>query len=113
MVIFNKKWKKYNEIQLTKNIMDLNIRKMTNHPPSPVQKYALILVKMSPKYTVTRIRIYIYVYIDNIENIYCHSLSIQYNVICLQNVCKINFYLHIYTHFVLPDPLLIVVHENV
>ena len=35
MVIFNKKWKKYNEIQLTKNIMDLNIRKMTNHPPSP------------------------------------------------------------------------------
>ena len=37
MVIFNKKWKKYNEIQLTKNIMDLNIRKMTNHPPSPDQ----------------------------------------------------------------------------
>ena len=35
MVIFNKKWKKYNEIQLTKNKMDLNIRKMTNHPPSP------------------------------------------------------------------------------
>ena len=35
MVIFNKKWKKNNEIQLTKNIMDLNIRKMTNHPPSP------------------------------------------------------------------------------
>ena len=27
--------KKYNEIQLTKNKMDLNIRKMTNHPPSP------------------------------------------------------------------------------
>ena len=36
MVIFYKKWKKYNEIQLTKNKMDLNIRKMTNHPPSPV-----------------------------------------------------------------------------
>ena len=36
MVIFNKKLKKYNEIQLTKNKMDLNIRKMTNHPPSPV-----------------------------------------------------------------------------
>ena len=34
MVIFYKKWKKYNEIQLTKNKMDLNIRKMTNHPPS-------------------------------------------------------------------------------
>ena len=28
MVIFYKKWKKYNEIQLTKNKMDLNIRKM-------------------------------------------------------------------------------------
>ena len=35
MVIFYKKWKKYNEIQLTKNKMDLNIRKMTNHPPLP------------------------------------------------------------------------------
>ena len=36
MVIFYKKWKKYNEIQLTKK-MDLNrpIQKMTNHPPSP------------------------------------------------------------------------------
>ena len=38
MVIFYKKWKKYNEIQLTKNKMDLNIRKMTNHPPSLDQK---------------------------------------------------------------------------
>ena len=34
MVLFYKKWKKYNKIQLTKNKMDLNIRKMTNHPPS-------------------------------------------------------------------------------
>ena len=32
MLIFYNKWKKYNEIQLTKNKMDLNIRKMTNHP---------------------------------------------------------------------------------
>ena len=39
MVIFYKKWKKYNEIQLTKNKMDLNIRKMTNHPPSPDKEY--------------------------------------------------------------------------
>ena len=31
METFFKKWKKYNEIQLTKNKMDLNIRKMTNH----------------------------------------------------------------------------------
>ena len=36
MVIFYKKWKKYNEIQLTKNKIDLNIRNMTNHPPSTV-----------------------------------------------------------------------------
>ena len=36
MVIFYKKWKKYNEkIQLTKCKMDLNIRKITNHLPSP------------------------------------------------------------------------------
>ena len=35
MVIFYKKWKKYTEIQLTKNKMDLNVRKMINHPPSP------------------------------------------------------------------------------
>ena len=40
MVIFYKKWKKYNEIQLTKNKMDLNIRKMTNHPPSPGAGYS-------------------------------------------------------------------------
>ena len=40
MVIFYKKWKKYNEIQLTKNKMDLNIRKLTNHPPSPVYTYS-------------------------------------------------------------------------
>ena len=35
MVILTKKFKKYYEIQLTKNKMDLlNIWKMTNHPPS-------------------------------------------------------------------------------
>ena len=37
MVIFYKKWKKYNETQLTKNKMDLNIRKMTYHPPCGIQ----------------------------------------------------------------------------
>ena len=36
MVIFYKKSKNYNEIQLTKNKMDLNNQKMTNHPPSPI-----------------------------------------------------------------------------
>ena len=34
MVIFYKKWKTYTEIQLTKSKMDLNTRKMTNHPPT-------------------------------------------------------------------------------
>ena len=33
MVIFYKKCKKYNEIQLTKNKIDLNIQKITNRPP--------------------------------------------------------------------------------
>ena len=28
-------WKKFNEIQLTKNKADLHNRKITNHPPSP------------------------------------------------------------------------------
>ena len=36
MVIFYKKWKKYNEIQLTKIKMDLNIWKITYHLPFPV-----------------------------------------------------------------------------
>ena len=35
MVIFYKKWKTYNEFQLTQKKMDLNIRKITKHPPSP------------------------------------------------------------------------------
>ena len=37
MVIFYKKWKKYNNIQLTKNKICLNNRKMKNHRPSPAQ----------------------------------------------------------------------------
>ena len=44
MVIFYKKWKKYNEIQLTKNKMDLNIRKMTNHSPSPHNNIIIIII---------------------------------------------------------------------
>ena len=36
MVLFYKIWKKYNEIQLTKNKMDLNNRTM-NHPPPRFQ----------------------------------------------------------------------------
>ena len=35
MVIFYKKWKKYNEIQLTKTKWTSIFEKMTNHPPSP------------------------------------------------------------------------------
>ena len=35
ILLFYKIWKKYNEIQLTKNKIDLNDRKMKNHPPSP------------------------------------------------------------------------------
>ena len=59
MVIFYKKWKKYNEIQLTKNKIDLNIRKMTNHPPSPgnlgyisYDLYNPILTRILSKYAV-------------------------------------------------------------
>ena len=42
MVIFQKKWKKYNETHLTKNKMDLNNKKMENHPPSA--GYAVIII---------------------------------------------------------------------
>ena len=35
LVKFYENWEKNNAIQLTKNKMDLNNRKMTNHPPSP------------------------------------------------------------------------------
>ena len=49
MVIFYKKWKKYNEIQLTKNKMDLNIRKMTNHPPSPGHRDIIRRIVSAPK----------------------------------------------------------------
>ena len=39
MYVFYKIQKKFNEIQLTKNKMDLNNRKMKNHPPSPEGAY--------------------------------------------------------------------------
>ena len=34
LLVLCKRWKKYNEIQLTNNKMDLNNLKITNHPPS-------------------------------------------------------------------------------
>ena len=34
LLAFYQLWKKFNEIQLTKNKMNLNNRKMANHPPS-------------------------------------------------------------------------------
>ena len=40
MAIFYKKWKKYNEIQLTKNEMDLNIRKDDKSSTLPLLKIA-------------------------------------------------------------------------
>ena len=54
-MILYKKLKKYNEIQLTKNEMDLHIRKMTNHPLSPRPKHKwldyLLAEKMRQLYT--------------------------------------------------------------
>ena len=53
MVIFYKTWKKYNEIKLTKSKMDLNKRKMTNHPPSPAKynnnKHNMVVYKIWKK----------------------------------------------------------------
>ena len=66
MVIFYKKWKKYNEIQLTKNKMDLNIRKMTNHPPSPVGLYETNTSLHRKHYTVKIITLYNKIRIKNL-----------------------------------------------
>ena len=41
MVLFYKIWKMYNAIQLTKNKMDLNNRKMTNHHPPRMGSLAI------------------------------------------------------------------------
>ena len=49
MVIVHKKWKKYNEIHLRKNKMDLNNRQMTNHPPSPALRFQLFIGFMKQK----------------------------------------------------------------
>ena len=38
---------KNNEIQLTKNKMDLNNRKMTNHPPPPNSVYYACILRNS------------------------------------------------------------------
>ena len=43
-VLFYKKCEKHNEIQLTKIKIDLNIRKMTNHPPSPLINELISLI---------------------------------------------------------------------
>ena len=48
LVKFYKKWKKYNEIQLTKNKMDLNNRKITNHTPSPAHTTVLYKSRVLP-----------------------------------------------------------------
>ena len=50
MVIFYKKWKKYSEIELTKRKMDLNIRKITNHPPYPVFQHEEMQKYFKTKY---------------------------------------------------------------
>ena len=39
-------WKKYNEIHLRKSKMNLNNRKMTNHPPSPVKTSPVTCVEV-------------------------------------------------------------------
>ena len=72
MVIFYKKWKKYNEIQLTKNKMDLNIRKMTKHPPSPGNLLSLY----GPTFHVTPVDVCITVY-SNVAYIYPVSCLVE------------------------------------
>ena len=49
IVVFHKIWKKYNEIQLTKNKMDLNNGKMTIHPPHSEEKLKKVSTKLSQR----------------------------------------------------------------
>ena len=67
MVILYKKWKKYNEIQLTKNKMDLNIWKMTNRPPSPVNH----LICTTPDTEQIVISILHYLIIQKLKTVIC------------------------------------------
>ena len=75
--------KKYNEIQLIKIKMDLNIQKMTNHPPSPVSfrtgegrvfyilLYYFINVMIQTLYISNFIVVYV-IYFTH--SLYCHVL---------------------------------------
>ena len=49
MIVFYKIWKKYNEIQLRKNWMDLNNLKMKTLTPAPVAMTELQLGPTFPK----------------------------------------------------------------
>ena len=51
MVIFYKKWKKYNEIQLTKNKMDLNNRKLKIIHPPPSEESHPVTVSLGKTHT--------------------------------------------------------------
>ena len=55
MVIFYKKWKKFNKTQLTKDKMDLNNRKMKNHPPFPYACYEETKTKCETKRSHLRV----------------------------------------------------------
>ena len=53
MVLFYKIWKKYEEIRLTKNKIDLNNRKMINRPPSPRNTYRFTEYNYNFKFSVS------------------------------------------------------------
>ena len=50
MEIFYTKWKKFNEIQLTKIKMDFNNLKMKYHPPPSLEIYGFDKYKTNSKY---------------------------------------------------------------
>ena len=54
---FYKIWKKYYEVQLTKNKMNLNNRIMKNHPPSPVSPHELDMQLIDDFYKVNFLNI--------------------------------------------------------
>ena len=102
MVIFYKIYKNGNEIQLTKNKMDLNNRNMKSSPP-PCFIVCIQSQDETPRLGVSVILECYFIsrscsfvpanVIDKniLKSIYCHSFLIQYKVICLYNAYKINF----------------------
>ena len=88
MVIFYKKWKQYNENRLTKIKMDLNNRKMTNHPLSTG------MCRIPDSCDVYRIFVYTCL-IPCIPYTCVYSIHVYTVNMCIQYICVYSMHVHI------------------